>query len=93
MWKKKTLTRFIDDNNMAVLIRISCISRYTITCWHVISDLTDCCRSTYTWTRIFALIFNTCFVVWTVLIYNTFRSTRFIWIAKIAFFTNASSSS
>lgn len=55
----------------------------TVADWVVVVHFTQGINATYTWTWIFTLIIDTCFVIITISIGDTFRTAQHIWISNI----------
>lgn len=72
----------------AIFIRIANESINTQTFWNVVDRLTLSVDSTEPWTRVFAFIINTSFVIWAVRVQYTFWPTTFVWITKVASYTS-----
>lgn len=85
------LTFFL--SKIALSIGISRITRKTWTRRKMIDDLTNGVLATCSWTRVFALISNTCETWWAIRVQNTFRSTAFVRVSNVISDTCTSTSS
>lgn len=75
---------------MTVFVRVSCISRRTVTRWYMIDHLTSCCWSTCSRAGIFAFVSQTSSVIRTVGIYDTLGPAGLVWVAEITNIANTS---